>query len=298
MYGPPHFIDNKYRRWYFQIIEKARERTTTKEARAVRSPVGYEKHHLVPRSLGGLRFGPPDHLILLTYREHFLSHWLLTKFTVGEARKKMSNALWAMTRQRKVLTSWQYAVAREAHRSTLIGNQWARGYRHDAQTREKMSRARLGKKLSPEHCARISETRSRGKRGPSGIKRSAETRLKMSKPKSLKHRANISRALIGNKRATGRLLSEEAKARIGAKNRENMLGRKLSAEIKIKMSIAHQGKKLSPETVAKIVATRALRRRLRADAILDAGDGEAFAGPRADGAMQSAALQGDATVRS
>ena len=37
----------------------------------------YEKHHIIPRCLGG----PDDehNLIKLTYREHFIAHWLLVK---------------------------------------------------------------------------------------------------------------------------------------------------------------------------------------------------------------------------
>lgn len=37
----------------------------------------YEKHHIFPRSLGGK--DDEDNLVLLTFREHFLAHYLLYK---------------------------------------------------------------------------------------------------------------------------------------------------------------------------------------------------------------------------
>lgn len=61
-------VENKYAKWYFNIIENARNRPA----------VGYtEKHHIIPRSLGGS--DNPPNLIHLTAREHFICHYLLTK---------------------------------------------------------------------------------------------------------------------------------------------------------------------------------------------------------------------------
>jgi hypothetical protein len=37
----------------------------------------YEKHHIIPRCLGGT--DEPTNLIMLTYREHYIAHWLLCK---------------------------------------------------------------------------------------------------------------------------------------------------------------------------------------------------------------------------
>lgn len=60
--------DNKYSRWYYSIINK----------RLKQAPNGYsESHHIKPRSLGGEDI--PDNLVLLTAREHYICHLLLTK---------------------------------------------------------------------------------------------------------------------------------------------------------------------------------------------------------------------------
>lgn len=59
------FMD--YKRHYRLLIEKAQERV---------SLTGYsEKHHILPRCLGGP--DEPLNLVRLTGREHFVAHWLL-----------------------------------------------------------------------------------------------------------------------------------------------------------------------------------------------------------------------------
>lgn len=64
------FADNKYSRWYFNIIAAARiDESVT---------CGYtEKHHIIPRCLGGSNRA--ENLVRLTPRQHFVCHLLLTK---------------------------------------------------------------------------------------------------------------------------------------------------------------------------------------------------------------------------
>ena len=54
-----------------------------------------EKHHILPRSLGG--DDHPDNIVSLTAREHFIVHLLLTKFTNGQDRYKMMFAFHALS---------------------------------------------------------------------------------------------------------------------------------------------------------------------------------------------------------
>ena len=49
-----------------------------------------EVHHILPRCLGGT--DDPDNLVILTYREHYLAHWLLTKI-----HKNCDKVLWAFS---------------------------------------------------------------------------------------------------------------------------------------------------------------------------------------------------------
>ena len=72
------FINNKYTKWYYGIIEKARSRNLLH---------GIEKHHIIPRELGGS--DDPKNIVNLTYYEHALCHVLLTKMLTGNNKYKM-----------------------------------------------------------------------------------------------------------------------------------------------------------------------------------------------------------------
>lgn len=79
------YLQNKYTIWYYNIINRAKTRTL----------VGYkERHHIVPKSLGGL--DTKENLVNLTAKEHYICHGLLCKMTNGRARSKMTLALLKM----------------------------------------------------------------------------------------------------------------------------------------------------------------------------------------------------------
>lgn len=77
---------NKYKRWHDAIIARAHSRDLDAYK---------ERHHIVPRCLDGSDH--PSNLVDLTYREHFLVHWLLTKLHVGRDKVRMVYAVHAMT---------------------------------------------------------------------------------------------------------------------------------------------------------------------------------------------------------
>lgn len=105
------FTKNKYYRWYDNIIITAKSRDLLLNQY-------YEKHHIVPKSLGGNN--TIDNLVSLTAKEHFICHLLLTKFTGGKNRQKMAHASWRMCHPRKnksvyIPSSRLYNIAREKH---------------------------------------------------------------------------------------------------------------------------------------------------------------------------------------
>tara|TARA_A100000171_G_C2057462_1_gene108211 strand:- start:40 stop:684 length:645 start_codon:yes stop_codon:yes gene_type:complete len=165
------FINNKYKSWYDSIIQKAK----------VRNLFGYkEKHHILPRCLGGK--DTKTNLVKLTAREHFIVHMLLCKFTKGQARIKMLYAFNFMS------------VVRNKNRDYKINSKIAQKLRleffsnkpkHTSESKLKMSKSRIGMKLSKE------------------------TRKK------------VGLAQIGNKKALGLKHSEETKNRIRNANKGN-----------------------------------------------------------------------------
>jgi len=80
---------------------------------------GYDKHHILPESLGGSN--DPSNIVLLTGREHYLAHKLLVRMYSGEEKKKMVYALWWMSKtkinsifsNKTRITSRDYEYARK-----------------------------------------------------------------------------------------------------------------------------------------------------------------------------------------
>jgi hypothetical protein len=81
-------LDNKYTKWYFNIIERAISRGWNKKT----SPVYVENHHIVPKSII-----KNNDVVALTAREHFICHVLLTKMLLGTSKRKMMLALHRLT---------------------------------------------------------------------------------------------------------------------------------------------------------------------------------------------------------
>lgn len=97
---------SKYQHWHDQIIDRARNR--------VLDPY-LERHHIKPRAFGGS--DDPSNLVDLTYREHFLIHWLLRKLVIGHERRQMLYALHCMTmavQGRPPIAGWQIEIAKRA----------------------------------------------------------------------------------------------------------------------------------------------------------------------------------------
>ena len=57
-----------YQKIYDNLVQSRKNRVTDKYV---------EKHHIIPKCLGGT--DDKDNLVILTYREHFIAHWLLVK---------------------------------------------------------------------------------------------------------------------------------------------------------------------------------------------------------------------------
>jgi 5-methylcytosine-specific restriction endonuclease McrA len=143
-----------------------------------------EKHHIVPRSMGGSN--RKENLVPLSPRWHFIAHWLLWK---AYKNSKMANAFWTMACCNGIkLNSKTYAAVRnnavKAIAQSKIGKTTSEkqketvrrlmtGKVFSEETRQKISLAKKGKKLSAEHIAKLVVIKT-------GKTASAETKAKMS----------------------------------------------------------------------------------------------------------------------
>jgi hypothetical protein len=160
------FIENKYTRWYYNIINRARTRLTT---------VYTEVHHVIPRCMGGTN--DFDNLVKLTAREHFICHMLLVKMTIGEHRAKLLYAYVIMS-GRRVYGNRQYALFRQEY--ALMNSVERSGPKNGMYGAD-----RKGSKntfFNRRHTAETKERIAAKKRGHSynkGIPKSPEHRIKL-----------------------------------------------------------------------------------------------------------------------
>jgi hypothetical protein len=105
----------EYKRTYDRLMERARGRVKEKGV--------HENHHIIPRSMGGSN--EKSNIVALTYKEHFLAHWLLAKFTMGRDQIKMLNALYYISKagpdhKNRRLAGWQIERSRRANAEATV----------------------------------------------------------------------------------------------------------------------------------------------------------------------------------
>lgn len=182
------FLENKYSIWYYKIINNAQRRNV----------FGYiEKHHILPRSLGGS--DDISNIVNLSAREHFVCHLLLTKMTIGDARIKMQHAVGKFVQvapwQERSFTSWEYKKIRETISKARTGTKrpgiggvkkgnipWNKGIKqgpHSEESNKKRSATMTGRKKPDGFGKKVSEGKKGHKAGMTGKKHSEETLQKM-----------------------------------------------------------------------------------------------------------------------
>jgi len=136
------FIDNKYTRIYFSIIDQANTKVR---------PDYTENHHIIPRSLGGT--DDADNLVSLTAKEHYLCHLLLPKMLEGENKYKMLCAIHRM------------AFSNQKQRVKVPSRVYERVRQEKAAMHSKLFSGKrnpfYGKTHSPEVIEKIKEARAR-----------------------------------------------------------------------------------------------------------------------------------------
>jgi hypothetical protein len=131
-------LNNRYQRIYQTLCERARGRELDDYT---------EKHHVVPKSLGG--DSSASNLVRLTAREHYIAHLCLVRCTTGADRRKM---VWAAHYMR-----YGRGAGKEARRAATCG----RLYEVNKREKSRLSRGPQGPRgprgyilrQTPEHVA-------------------------------------------------------------------------------------------------------------------------------------------------
>jgi len=147
------FADNKYTRFYYQIINVALKEHRIKLSKSNINYIYYESHHIIPKSLNGNN--KKENLVLLTPREHFICHWLLIKMVyMKRDKEKMLNAFSGMFnwKEKRNLSSKQYQILRVTS-SKRFSSEEANKKRSDAL--KGRTSPNKGKIMSEEHKEKI-----------------------------------------------------------------------------------------------------------------------------------------------
>lgn len=192
-----------YKNIYDALIKKAKLSNRRKT-----DNVYYEKHHIIPKCIGGL--DTKDNLILLTAREHFLAHKLLCE--IYPDNHKLKYALWMMlicsggNQSRDYITN---ISAREFERIRIqhvqLLSHKMRGNKLSDDTIKKISISNKGRKFDASHKQKISEACKGRVPWNKGKKHTIETKKKISQsqfgvplgPMSDNHKQKIGNALKG-----------------------------------------------------------------------------------------------------
>lgn len=135
----------------------------------------YERHHIVPRCIGGEN--TKENIVKLTAREHFIAHWLLWRiygtFSMAAAFRSMCNFR-NEGQKHTHISSRAFSEAREAQSKKMSefmkGRRHSLGYTHNIETCEKMASAK--RNMTEENRENIGKAQL-------GQKRSTTTIAKM-----------------------------------------------------------------------------------------------------------------------
>lgn len=191
------FHNNKYTNWYFSIIEKAKKANRKKLKRSHENYIYYESHHIIPKCFGGIEE------VLLTAKEHFICHLLLTKMTDDYKMKfafvRLSHK--SLGQERIKLTSNMYEYVKKCNSIATTQRQSGEGHWNYGKKHKPSTILKFKKPKTEDHKRKLSEAR-KGKQPWNKDKKnvySEETLNKMKKPKTEEHKRKLSESRKGKK---------------------------------------------------------------------------------------------------
>ena len=129
-----------YKKLYNKFIKHAQKDNRIKNSNK------YENHHILPECLGGTL--DEYNMVLLTFREHYLVHYILTK--IHYDNNDLQYAFWAMNNQqsgnshRDYFNSRLFESAKKNVSKLMIGNNHNLGNKHSEETKKLMSEQSKG----------------------------------------------------------------------------------------------------------------------------------------------------------
>jgi len=200
-----------YKKVYDNLCSKAKS-----EKRLKGKGVYYEAHHILPLCLGGegtvYQYKNHPNVVLLTAKEHFLAHRLLTK--IYPSSKPLRMAWWAMCNQEAPNQERIYKPSARAFEEAKIGfvesysgenhPLFGKGYlqageKNPAYGKPQSEELRKRKSISAKKSWENPELRDAQSKRHLGRKDSEETKLKKKQPKTKEHAKKIGLALKGKK---------------------------------------------------------------------------------------------------
>jgi NUMOD3 motif len=253
-----------------------------------RNPQPAERHHIVPRCIGGNNAA--ENLILLSSEDHFFAHLLLAKIFGGKlnacawlmtsklhpARGRVAREKYGWLRRRYIIENSNRQKARmkdPAWKAKVLAKRamTMKGVKINFSTERRANlaeRLRAWLKANPDHHARLgkklrgrvisTEHREKIAKTLKGHAVSDEAREKMrraslGKKASSATRAKLSAALKGREMLPTQL------ANLRKMNQKGRPGFRIKPETKAKLSAALSGRPLTPEHRAKIAAAHQRR---------------------------------------
>jgi hypothetical protein len=178
----------------------------SRKNRIIPENVYTEKHHIIPKSLGGNNF--PDNLITLTAREHFIAHLILWK-AYGEP---MTIAFWMM--QHRCIKTCKHSCKITSRQYEVLKKDFS----------EKISETNRSRFCTEETKKKISESHKGEKCYLFGKHLSEETRKKIGEWGKNRHPSEVTLKKMG-KAQKGRVHSEESKRKMSESRKDKYRGK-------------------------------------------------------------------------
>jgi ribosomal protein L32 len=164
-----------YQKIYDSIIYRAKQEELS-GTRKRKNGNYYERHHIVPKCLGGS--DNKSNIVLLTAKEHFISHKLLCEMYPDN--DKLKYAIWVMSNTKRTKRYIPSGILYERIRNeiAIVQSKARSGYVMSESTKQLLREINTGKKSSEATRKKISDSKK-------GKPKSEITRQRMTKPKPI-----------------------------------------------------------------------------------------------------------------